>query len=134
MGLFENSIKTGAGIAKDAPKKKPFFQYWEIAFRKFWKIIDINMIMALGFLPLVIAGLVIYYFAENYAKPALLLAGGLVILFAVCFGPLLAGCTQVLRNFAREKPIFLLDTFFKAFKNNFKQACFVGIIDLIMII
>ncbi|MDE6658052.1 MAG: DUF624 domain-containing protein [Oscillospiraceae bacterium] len=134
MSLFGNSIKTGAGIAKDAPKKKPFFQYWEIAFRKFWKIIDINMLMALGFLPLVIAGLVIYYFAENYAKPALLLAGGLVILFAVCFGPLLAGCTQVLRNFAREKPIFLLDTFFKAFKNNFKQACLVGIIDLIMII
>ncbi|MDE6776717.1 MAG: DUF624 domain-containing protein, partial [Oscillospiraceae bacterium] len=91
-------------------------------------------LMALGFLPLLLAGLVIYYFAENYAKTALLLAGGLIILFAVCFGPLLAGCTQVLRNFAREKPIFLLDTFFKAFKNNFKQACLVGIIDLIMII
>lgn len=134
MSLFGNSIKTGTGIAKDAPKKKPFFRYWEIAFRKFWKIIDVNMLMALGFLPLLLAGLVIYYFAENYAKTALLLAGGLIILFAVCFGPLLAGCTQVLRNFAREKPIFLLDTFFKAFKNNFKQACLVGIIDLIMII
>ena len=134
MSLFGNSIKTGAGIAKDEPPKKPFFRYWEIAFRKFWKIIDINMIIALGFLPLLLAGLVIYYFAENYAKIALLLAGAFIILFAVCFGPLMAGCTQVLRNFAREKPIFLLDTFFKAFKNNFKQACLIGIIDLIMIV
>lgn len=134
MSLFGNSQKTGAGIAKNEPQKKPFFRYWEIAFRKFWKIIDVNLLMVLGFLPLLLAVLIIYYFGEDYGNIALFLAIGFVILFAVCFGPLIAGCTQILRNFSREKPCFLMDTFFKTFKNNFRQACLVGIIDIIMVI
>ena len=133
MALFGNSRKHQAGIAKDIPEKKPFFRYWEIAFRKFWKIIDVNMLLAAGCLPLIGAAAIMYYFSEKYASTAFLIAAVLVIVFAVCFGPLIAACTQILRNFAREKPMFLMNTFFKTFKNNFKQACLVGIIDLVMI-
>ena len=123
MALFGNSRKHQAGIAKDTPEKKPFFRYWEIAFRKFWKIIDVNMLLAAGCLPLIGAAAIMYYFSEKYASTAFLIAAVLVIVFAVCFGPLIAACTQILRNFAREKPMFLMNTFFKTFKNNFKQAC-----------
>lgn len=134
MALFGNSRKHQAGIAKDAPEKKPFFRYWEIAFRKFWKIIDVNMILAVGCLPLVGAFAVMYYFSEQNPVPAFVISAVLVLGFAICFGSLIAGCTQILRNFAREKPMFLMSTFWKTFKSSFKQACPVGIIDLVMMI
>lgn len=132
MGLFGNNEKTGAGIAKNAPKKKPFFRYWELAFGKFWKIIDINMLMTAAFLPLLLAVVVIYYFIQDYTNTALLIAAAFVLLFAVCFGPTVAACTKILRNFSLEKPTFLLDTFFKTFRSSFKQSCPMGIIDLVM--
>ena len=132
MSLFGNYEKSGAGIAKDAPKKKPFFRYWELAFGKFWKIIEINMLMAATFLPLVLAAVVIYYFIQDYANTAMLIAAGFVVLFAVCFGPVIAGCTKILRNFSLEKPTFMMDAFFKTFRSCFKQSCLMGIIDLIM--
>ena len=132
MSLFGNYEKSGAGIAKNAPKKKPFFRYWELAFGKFWKIIEINMLMTASFLPLLLAVVVIYYFIQDYTGTAMLIAGGFVVLFVVCFGPVIAGCTKVLRNFTLEKPTFMLDTFFKTFRSSFRQSCPMGIIDLIM--
>ncbi|MDE6729852.1 MAG: hypothetical protein K2J71_03655 [Oscillospiraceae bacterium] len=134
MALFGNSRKHQAGIAKDAPEKKPFFRYWEIVFRKFWKIIDVNMLLAVGCLPLILAFVVMYYFSENYAGTAFAIAAVLILVFAVCFGSLIAACTQILRNFAREKPMFLMNTFWNTFRSSFKQACPVGIIDLVMMV
>ena len=29
---------SGKGVSKSAPQKKPFFKYWEIFGRKFWKL------------------------------------------------------------------------------------------------
>ncbi len=131
MSLFGGYEKAGAGIAKDAPEKKPFFRYWELAFRKFWKIIDINMLLAAAFLPLIAAILVIFNFIEDYTNTAMLLAGGLLILFAVCLGPVIAGCTKVLKCFTLEEPVFLMSTFWKSFRSCFKQASIMGVIDLI---
>ena len=108
MSIFGNYEKTGAGIAKDAPEKKPFFRYWELAFRKFWQIIEINMLMAGAFLPLLLAVVVIYYFIQDYTNTALLIAGGFVVLFAMIFGSVIAGCTRLLKDFSIEKPTFLL--------------------------
>ena len=54
MALFGNYEKTGAGIAKDAPKKKPFFRFWELVGGKFWKLLELNLLMMLTFLPLVL--------------------------------------------------------------------------------
>ena len=62
MGLFGGYEKAGAGIAKDAPKKKPFFRFWEIAFRKFWKLFEVNLLFMSAFIPLVAAALSLYFF------------------------------------------------------------------------
>jgi len=132
MSLFGGYENAGVGISKNEPQKKPFFRYWELVFRKFWKIIEVNMLMAASFLPLLGAFLMIYYFGEQYTSTALLLAGGFVVLFAVCFGPVMAACTKILRCFATEKPIFMMDMFFKTFKSCFRQACAMGIIDIVM--
>ncbi len=132
MSLFGNYEKSGAGIAKDAPKKKPFFRYWELVFNKFWKIIEVNMLLMAAFLPLILAIVVIYYFIQDYTGTALVIAGGFVVLFAVSFGSVVAGCTKILRNFSLEKPTFMMDTFFKTFRSSFRQACPMGIIDIVM--
>ena len=48
MGLFgANYENPGAGIAKDAPKKKGFFRFMEIFGRKFWKLLELNFLYML---------------------------------------------------------------------------------------
>lgn len=133
MGLFGGYEKAGAGIAKDAPKKKPFFRYWELVGRKFWKLIEINMLLMSSILPLLGAALSLYYLNDVNPTAGYVLAGALVLLFAVLFGPIMAGCAKILRNFSVEKPVFLVDTFFKTFRSCFKQACIMGIIDVLVL-
>lgn len=101
FGLFD-STKPGPGISKNEPKKKRFFQFWELYFRKFFKLIIANLLYALVSLPLVTQGL-----AQ-------------------------AGMTFVTRNYAREKHVFLPSDFFDTIKKNWKQALITGIMELII--
>ena len=48
MGLFNSYLKPGKGVSKDEPEKKGFFLYWEIAFRKFSKILGANAVYTLA--------------------------------------------------------------------------------------
>lgn len=132
MALFGDYEQTGAGIAKDAPQKKPFFRYWEIVGRKFWKLLEINVLMMAVFLPLLIAWLAVVFLGENFTGAALAVVGVMVLVFAAIFGAWMAGCTQVLRKFILEKPCFMMQTFFRTFKSSFKQACPLGLIDLMV--
>lgn len=132
MGLFGNYENAGAGIAKDAPKKKPFFRFWELTGRKFWKLIELNMLYMTCFLPVFAAVLVIWFCINTYETMALLLAGILVLMTIILFGPYTAGCAKVLRNFTLEKPMFMMDTFWKTFRSCFKQSCIMGLIDVLV--
>ncbi|MEE5992328.1 MAG: DUF624 domain-containing protein [Oscillospiraceae bacterium] len=132
MALFGNYENSGSGIAKDAPQKKPFFRFWEIFVRKFWQLINVNLLMMASFLPLVLGILSVIYFGESNTQLALILVIVCGLVFAVFFGPIMAGCTQILRNFTREKPCFLMDTFFKTLKSNFKQSMLLGWIDILV--
>ena len=52
MGLFSfNYAKPGPGVDKNAPKKKGFFLYFEIFRRKFFKLLQANMLYFLCSLP-----------------------------------------------------------------------------------
>ncbi len=95
---------SGKGVSKSAPQKKPFFKYWEIFGRKFWKLIELNMLYVLFCIPI------------------------------ITFGPATAALTHVMRKFILEQPCFVFDEFFTAFKKNFKQSVFIGIVDVIMIV
>lgn len=95
---------SGKGVSKAAPQKKPFFRYWEIFGRKFWKIIELNMLYVLFCIPV------------------------------ITFGPATAALTHVMRKFILEQPCFVFDEFFTAFKKNFKQSVFIGIVDIIMMV
>ena len=56
----------------------------------------------------------------------------MLVLFAAIFGPNLAAVTKILRFFTLEKPCFLMETYWKTFKESFRQACPLGLIDLLV--
>lgn len=132
MPLFGKHENAGSGIAKDAPQKKPFFRFWELLGRKFWKLMEVNMMMCLSVIPLLLAGASIVYLAEDHTTLSLILAGVMLVVFAVIFGPNLAAVTKIFRYFVLEKPCFLFDTYLKTFKSSFRQALPLGLIDLLV--
>lgn len=103
MSLFglNDYSKAGPGVAKNAPKKKPFFEFWELYFRKFWKLLQLNLLTALFCIPV------------------------------VTIGPALAGMTKVLRNYRLEKNSFIFHDFWKGFSKNLKQSIPVGLLDIL---
>ena len=101
FGLF-NYNKPGPGVEKGAPKKKRFFEFWSLYFRKFWKLMQANLIYVLVSLPVLSWGL-----AE-------------------------VGLAYVTRNFTREKHAFVWSDFFTTIRKNWKQALPVGIVNLLI--
>lgn len=99
---FLDFTKEGPGIRKDAPKKKPFFLFWETYFRNFWRFFSINLVYCITSILVITRGL------AN------------------------AGITNVTRNIARDKHSFGTSDFFETIKKNWKQALSVGIINIII--
>lgn len=98
MGFFNNTA--GPGVPKNAPKKKPFFRFWELFTNKFWDFFKINLIYALFCIPI------------------------------VTIGPATAAMTALMRNIYLERPQFYFHDFVKEFKKNFWQAFIVGLADI----
>lgn len=101
FGMF-NYAKEGPGVAKNAPKKRPFFAFMEIYGRKFWKLAIAGLLWAVTALPLVTKG-----WAD-------------------------AGLTFITRNFSREKHAFLKEDFFETVKKNRKNAFIIGMINMLV--
>ncbi len=101
FGSLFDYEKAGSGVAKNAPKKKAFFAFWELYFRKFWKLIELNMLTFLFCIPV------------------------------VTIGPAIAGMTKVLRNFTIEKGGFMFHEFWKGFSQNWKKSLPVGLLDIL---
>ncbi|MGN0641731.1 MAG: YesL family protein [Huintestinicola sp.] len=93
--------KAGVGVAKNAPKKKPFFDFWDLYGRRFWKMLQLNMLTFLFCIPI------------------------------VSIGPAIAGMTRVLRIYALDKNAFIWHDFWKGFSENWKQSLPIGLIDIL---
>ena len=103
MSLFGmyNYDKAGSGVSKDARKKNDFFRFWELYFRKFGKMICLNLLTFVFCIPI------------------------------VTIGPALAGMTRVLKSYTLEKNAFIFHDFIKGFKQNLKQSIPVGLLDIL---
>ena len=133
MGIFGSDYESaGVGIAKNAPKKKGIFRFFELMFRKFWKLVQVNMLYSAFYLPLVVAFYAL--FGMGNRNLGLMLAGICVIIFAILVGPATAAMMKILRNYTLEKHAFILTDFKKAFSDNFKKSVALGIIDVLLII
>jgi uncharacterized membrane protein YesL len=104
LGIFSSDYgKAGPGIAKNAPRKKSFFRFFDLYFRKFWKLIALNLITFLLCLPI------------------------------ITIGPAIAGMTRVIRSYTLEKSIFMMHEFWKGFKDNWKMSVPVALVDIFVI-
>ncbi len=100
FGLF-NYNKEGPGISKDQPQKKRFFLFFDIYFRRFWKLVTLNLLYLACCIPI------------------------------VTIGAATAGFTYVIRNYAREDHCFLVSDFFGTIKKNWKMATVVNLINIV---
>lgn len=144
--------KEGKGIDKNAPQKRGFFAFFELFFRKLWKMCKLNILYSLAALPTFIITFIVCGFitqniissnmhtSADFAQSAEILDVILRFFVSLVFmifwgmGPVTAGFTYVLRNYSREEHAWLWSDFWQHAKENFKQSIVVWIVDLVMAI
>ena len=128
-------------------KKRAIFNYFELFYTKFLKLIQLNFIYSICILPFVV-GLVyitcvvleVAPEVVNYSEIFKLLVNiaihipdyiliPLFIVSAIFYGPLTAGLTFCTRNIVSRKVFWVSDLFSRA-KSNFKQGLILGLIDI----
>lgn len=149
MGIFShNYSKPGPGINKNAPKKKGIFLFFELLRRKFFKLIQANMLYILFSLPFIA---ILFIFSNSLVgrvvenafaqmdmaqseQSMLMMLSSLIptILILVLWGsgPASAGFAYIYRCFTREEHAWIWSDFWGKLKENFKQAIIVVIIDI----
>ncbi|MEZ0536155.1 YesL family protein [Caldicellulosiruptoraceae bacterium PP1] len=151
FGLF-NYDKPGPGIPDDLPPKPKYQVFFEVLFRKFWKLCWLNILYTLVSLPILI---LLFLVLTNYIYPYLhnvlsnsnvkdikttetillysinLLLLGSFMNFGI--GPTTAGFTYIVRNFAREQHAWIASDFFDTLKKNLKESIIVFFIDMFVL-
>ncbi len=153
MGMF-NYNKAGPGVNKDGPKKKRFFYFFELAWRKIGKLVQLNLLYVLFMLPTILVLMLmfaVYVDVQNTINTAVeageilaseattqfieALTPGLLelciplVLTMLLAGPATAAITYDMRCLVTEKGFFVWDDFKDAFKKNWKQGMAAGVID-----
>ena len=123
--MFGNN-NTGVGIPKNAPKKKGILRFFEIFFRKFWKLIELNILYSLFFIPVVLALYAVIRVSS--ATVTTLMLAVCLIAFVLTIGPATSGMFKILRNFTVEKHAFILTDFKKSFT---EKSLAMGVIDIL---
>lgn len=131
MGFFSKDYESaGVGIAKNAPKKSGIKLFFDIFVRKFWKIMEVNLLYSIFFIPLIMAVVAFIRIDNNTASSVVAIV--LFIMFAVLIGPATAGMTKVMRKYVLEKHSFIIVDFFSAFKDNFFKSAVIGFVDTLI--
>lgn len=150
MGLFSGRYtKEGPGVSKNAPEKHRFFLFFELFFRKFSKLVWLNIIYFVTLIPLMLGlylsvqinPVITNAIANNTLEgmggvPLFVFTGdivgiGLIILSIFITGPATAGFTYVIRNFQREEHAWVFSDFREHFRKNYKQGVLIGLIDVV---
>lgn len=131
LGIFKKDYESaGSGIAKNSTQKgaKLFF---EILGVRFWKIIEVNLLYSLFYLPILFA---FTFFAYVNNKTIALILGGIMLLaFLIIWGPATSGVFKIMKNFAQDKHAFIVSDFVQTFRENFRYASIIGIVDLLLL-
>ena len=117
MGLFvKNFSKPGKGVDKEEQQKRPFFLFFELYFSKFWKMIQLNLLYLLFWVPPIAASAFMTKINPNLAYLLFFLIA------AFTAGPATAGAVYVLRCYTTRTPVFLFSDFWQQFRENYKQS------------
>lgn len=117
--LFGNYNTPGPGVRKDEPEKPPFIRFWQLFFRKFSKLVQLNLLFIV---PLIAVFAIIYFINHFIQQPFLFMIPVIFI------SPFVAGLTYVTRNFAREEHAFVYSDFKETVIKNWKQFLINGMI------
>ena len=146
MGIFfRNYDKPGPGVDPDAPRKRSFFRFFDIFFRKLSHFSRANLLYSAALIPTyIITFFVVSFIMLNTVGEILGMQDGtdfIVIVLSVIFtnfyisvmgaGPATAGMTYIMRNFAREDHAWIGSDFKDNVKSNFKQSIIVFVIDIV---
>lgn len=141
MGLFNSYLKEGKGVEKRTVRPVRPLYFFELFFRKFGKMIKLNLLYLLVTLPVWVVVLLYLLNDIMLTEPTIGFIGefigsvGLVfIIFSPVIGPATAGASHLFRCFATETPVFLCAEFFDHFKKNFKQATLLTLLHGILIL
>ena len=137
FGLFDYT-KPGPGVPKNAPPKSRPKIFFAVFTRKFWKLIQVNLLYTIFNIP----GLIFLFIGSQFMFPNLmfndieidlylrLMFGAFFVCFPIlCFGPAQAGMTFCLRNFAREEHAFIWSDFKEHGLKNIKESIAICMID-----
>lgn len=140
LGMF-NYEKPGRGVDPDAPQKRGLFLFFDILFRKFWKVCTLSMFYTLLSVP----ALAIYLLWNTLLQqilspiqdPAFITYIGIYLaMFLLCFlgaGPVSAGAAYVLRNFSREAHSWVWEDLWTETRSNWKQGIALFLLDIVVI-
>jgi len=110
-------------------KKNRFKLFFLVIQIRFWKIIQLNMLYSLFWLPAgILTYLQIVVTAETGEPPSLLFFA-LLALGMIIAGPPTAGVVFVLRNWARDEHSWLLSDFKDAVKRNWKESMLIMLVN-----
>lgn len=138
MGLFGRSYqKEGPGVSKDDVEKRKFFLFFELYFRKFWKLIKLNLLyFFVNIISVLSMAVIVVSIIAPHEKGTVdgiaLIAYGVLILSGIIVGPSTAALVYVLRNYANQRHSFMASDFFEQFKKNFKQSVPVGLLTMVL--
>jgi uncharacterized membrane protein YesL len=153
MFKFINYDKPGKGVDPDAPEKRPLFLFFELLWRKLFRLLTVNILYTVCLLPFMIAaiqavnlifapaayeqdGTVFLFVLAQLTSPVLnfppVVIWPLLVLSIVLFGPLTCGLTYICRNYVRQDHAWVSDLFARA-KRNLHKGLWLGIIDLFII-
>ncbi len=136
MGLFHSYKRENKGVEKNAMRPVRPLYFFEIFFRKFSKLMQMNLLYVGLTLPIWIT-LAIFLFSDTmqnnfsltYVGDFIYVLALIFIIFSPVIGPATAGMTYILKSFATETPVFQYADFFEQFKKNFKQATLLTLLN-----
>jgi len=152
MGIFNGYTKPGKGVSKEDLDKTGLALYFDIFFRRFWKLISINFMYLIASIPaIIIASFIAYYFmsvvlsllkpeiiANGIPETYLVLMRYLIIPFTIVIlqitgsGPASVAKTYMLRKYVKDTHVWLWSDFKDSFKKNFWQGMAVYVINTLV--
>ncbi len=137
----------GPGVEKDAPPKKGLALFWDILYRRFWKMVSVNLIYLLFSVP----SLIIHYFAcygvltllfselmledaSMAATVSQMAAYSAVLIFSLFGGGAsTAGATFVIKNYVTDHHAWVWSDFIRIYKKYFFKSTLIYVIDVLML-
>lgn len=123
-------MNPGPGINTKAPKKAPFFRFWELLWRNLGRLLMLNLIITALHMPVLLS---MFFYIQTDNALTVPFSIFLLILQVILEGPIMAGCARVLRMIVLDKACFLGEEFRKGFFGNFIPALLYWLFDTVII-